>query len=157
MRPGGWPGPGAALCRLRPDRGSMGGPALLLEQAAPERLVEQAVRSEERPRVDAAAVLQVGRPAAGLLDEQHRRGSIPWRQLDLDHRLCGALGEQRVSPEIAEAPFAPDVAEQVIKPRRAARRDDVPARAVQDEGVLEATHRRDGDATCCLAAVAGPG
>src|SRR3954469_21574577 len=96
-------GPVLRAADFRADRGSMNGRALLLEQAPPDRLVEQPVRSEERARVDAAAVLQIRRPAAGLLDEQHRRSSVPGRELDLDHRLGGALGEQRISPEIAEA------------------------------------------------------
>ena len=45
-----------------------------------------------------------------------RRGQVPGRQLDLDHRLGGALGEQRVAPEVAEAALAPDRRSRPSKP-----------------------------------------
>src|SRR5436190_21918081 len=82
---------------------------LRLGQSAPDGLVEPAVRPEKRPCVDATAALEVGRAPACLLDEEHRRRGVPGRQLDLDHRLTGALGDQRVAPEVAEPAFPPHV------------------------------------------------
>ena len=73
-------------------------------------LVEPAVGHEERPAVDRAAAVEVRRPAAGLLDEDQRRRGVPGREADLDHRLGGALGDERVAPEVAEPALAPDVA-----------------------------------------------
>ena len=41
-----------------------------VDQPSSDDLVEMPVRGEERPAVDRAAALEVGRPATGLLDEQ---------------------------------------------------------------------------------------
>ena len=88
-------------------------PELLpLEEPQAHDLVQLAVGREERPAVDRPAALEVRRASAGLLDEDHRRGGVPRRQLDLDHRLGGALGQQRIAPEVAEAALAPDVAQE---------------------------------------------
>ena len=68
------------------------------------------------PLSTAATALEVGRPAAGLLDQDHGAAASQRRQLDLDHRLGGALGDQRVAPEVAEAALAPGGAEEAAKP-----------------------------------------
>ena len=62
------------------------------------------------PAVDRAPAVEVGHPAAGLLDEHERRRDVPGLETDLDHRLGGALGHERVAPEVAEAAVAPGVA-----------------------------------------------
>ena len=68
--------------------------------------------------MDRSRAVEVGQAAAGLLDDDERRGEVPGRWPDLDHRLRGALGHQRVPPEVAEAALAPDVAEQRVEPGR---------------------------------------
>ena len=99
--------------------------------------MEQAVRAQERASVDAAAPIQVRGAAAGLLDEQHRSGGVPGREFDLDHRLGGTLSDQGVTPEVAEAAFPPDIAQEAVEPGRPTRRHDVPAGPVQDLGILQ--------------------
>ena len=64
---------------------------------------------------------EVGHPPTGLLDHDRRRGEVPAVRPDLDHRLGGALGDQRVAPEVAEAPVAPGRPDQGIEARRLAR------------------------------------
>ena len=70
--------------------------------------MEQPVGDQKGPAVDRSAALEIGGPAAGLLDEDHRRRRVPRRDVDRDHRLGGTLGEKPVAPEVSEAALAPD-------------------------------------------------
>ena len=90
------------------------------------------------PRAIAAPAVEVGHPAAGLLDEERSGRRHPRLEADLDHRLGGALGDQRVAPEVAEPALAPDVAEQRLEAGRPARRRDVAGASRTAAG-----HRRD--------------
>ena len=91
------------------------------QQPRPDLVVEEAVRGQQRARVDQPPAVEVGDPAAGLLDQDERRGHVPGRQLDLDHGLGGALGQQRVAPEVTEAAIPPDLAEEAGEARRPGR------------------------------------
>jgi len=79
--------------------------------------------------------VQVGDPATGLLDQDHRRSGIPRPEIDLDHRLRRSLGQQRVAPEVPEAALPPDVAEERPEARGSPGHLDVVAGAVQELGV----------------------
>src|SRR5262245_51134375 len=126
-------------------------------QPLPDDRVEMAVRGEAVAAVDTAMPIEVGHATARLFDEEDRRGRVPALEADLDHRLGRALGEQRVAPEIAEAPLAPDIPEQRIEAGGAAGLGDVDAAAEQDLGVVERAHAADADADRIgIAAVPGP-
>ena len=65
--------------------------------------MEQPVRDEERPAVDRPATVEIGRPSAGLLDEDHRRGRVPGREVDLDHGFGDFWGYALLAEGAAEA------------------------------------------------------
>ena len=62
--------------------------------------------------------VEVGQPAAGLLEDGARPGQVPDLQLVLDHGLGGALGHEHVAVEVAQAAVPPDASEQVEEARR---------------------------------------
>src|SRR5947208_14083406 len=99
--------------------------------------MQQPVRHEERPAVDRAAAGEVGCAAARLLDEHHRRGRIPRRQINLDHRLVRTLGEPRTPPELAESSLAPDTSEEAADPGSTTGRLDVATRPEETLGLGE--------------------
>ena len=67
------------------------------------------------------AAIEIGDAAAGLLDEERGRGGVPRLQVDLEHRLRRALGDEGVAPEVAEAAIAPGGFEQRPEAGRHAR------------------------------------
>ena len=87
----------------------------------------------------------VTRPPASSMRTE-RRGEVPCLRVDLDHRLGGALGEQRVAPEVAEAPFAPDSPSSASEARAPGPLASMSRpRAVQDLGILERSDARHAD------------
>src|SRR6266536_1869641 len=109
-------------------------------QPREQLLVEDTVAREDVEPVDPARTGEVREPSAGFLHQDERRGEIPRLEIDLDHRLGGALRDERIPPEIAEAAFPPDVSEQRPEAGRPAARLDVVAGPIQDLGV---PRRRD--------------
>src|SRR5438552_1410607 len=76
-------------------------------QSGDELVVQDTVARDDLEPVDPADAGEVRHPTARLLDEDERRGEVPCPDVDLDHSLGGALGKQRVAPEVAEAALAP--------------------------------------------------
>jgi hypothetical protein len=119
--------------------------------------VEDAIRREERLAIEPAAAVEIRYPAAGLLDDEGRRRGVPDLEVDLDHRLGRAVGEERVAPEVAEAALPPGVGEEAPKARSAAGGLDVDGAGVQDLGSVDAIDPRHGDpARLGIASVEGP-
>ena len=56
------------------------------------------------PPVARRRSVELGDPAARFLDDDLERRVVPDVQLGLDHRLAGAACDERVPPEVAEAP-----------------------------------------------------
>src|SRR5687768_7393345 len=117
------------------------------EQDSAYLVVQVAVRCEDRRAVDAPAAIEIGHAAAGLLDEQRGRRSVPRLELDLQHRLRRALGNERVAPEVAESAIAPGGLEQRTKAGRTPGSLEISRARVQDLGVREVGDARGADAS----------
>jgi hypothetical protein len=107
--------------------------------------VQVAVGAHERRPVDPAGARHVGHPAAGLLDQDERRGDVPDVHPALDHRLGGAFGDERVAPEVAEAAVAPGGGDRRVEAGHEAGPDVLPPAAVNELGVLDPGYRRGSD------------
>ncbi len=82
----------------------------------------------------------------GVLDEDEGRGQVPGIELRLEHRLAGALGHERITPEVTESAIAPGRADDGIEPPLLAGSGECRARGIEDLGVLEARNLRDAQA-----------
>ena len=69
--------------------------------------MQQAVRGEGRAARLVRSAVQAGEATPGLLDDHLHGGRVPALKPAVDRRVRGALGDEHVHPEVAEAPRDP--------------------------------------------------
>src|SRR5438128_8378310 len=114
--------------------------------------MEQPVACYGVPPSVGSLPLEVGQAPARLLDEDERRREVPGVELRFEHRFSGALGHQRVAPEVAEPTVAPGGTDDGIETALLADGGEGGARGVEDLSVLELRDLRHAQAS-----LTGPG